>query len=235
MQNQIVSVRPTSSRAQRLEVTCRTPSAREAHTKGFWEMVVTHPMAIRGSWIDGYVLDYHTVSSACIGYNEYGHPVFDTKYTPLGGLLFRLKSRSDATVVAEIVETVAGFVELAWKPKLTMIIPVPPSNLARRAQPVFLVADAMSKRLKLQANYEAVTKIRRTPQLKNVYDYRERARALEGAFRADSTVVGGQSVLLFDDLFRSGATMNSLAKVLSAEGKTAAVHALALTRTRRRP
>ena len=56
---------------------------------------------------------------------------------------------------------------------------------------------------------------------------------LEGAFRADSTVLAGQSVLLFDDLYRSGATMNAVAKALSEEGQAASVHALALTRTRR--
>ena len=57
---------------------------------------------------------------------------------------------------------------------------------------------------------------------------------LEGAFRADSAVIRGQSILLFDDLYRSGATMNAVAKVLSAEGQTATIHALVLTRTRRR-
>ena len=67
-----------------------------------------------------------------------------------------------------------------------------------------------------------MTKIRKTPQLKNVYDYAERAKVLEGAFRADSAVIRGQSILLFDDLYRSGATMNAVAKVLSAEGQAAA-------------
>ena len=56
---------------------------------------------------------------------------------------------------------------------------------------------------------------------------------LEGAFRADSTVLAGRSVLLVDDLYRSGATMNAVAEALSEEAQAAAVHALALTRTRR--
>ncbi|MBZ5563090.1 MAG: ComF family protein [Acidobacteriia bacterium] len=197
-------------------------------------MVAIHPIAIRGAWLDGYALDYHTVSSTCIGYNEFGHPVFDTVRTVLGELLFRLKSRSDRTVVGEIVEVVADYVELTWKLRPTMIVPVPPSNTGRREQPVFLLADALGKRLRLAVDYDAVTKIRRTPQLKNVYDYTERAKVLDGAFGADSAVIGDQSILLFDDLYRSGATMNAVAKVLGAEGKAAAVHALALTRTRRR-
>ena len=197
-------------------------------------MPTISPMAIRGVWRDGYVLDYHTVSSTCIGYNEFGHPVFDTQYTPLGELLFRLKSRSDASVVDEIVEMVAGFVEVIWKPAVTMIVPVPPSNTARRWQPVFLLADALGKRLRLAVHRDAVTKNRKTPQLKNVYDYAERARTLDGAFSAKPSVIEGEKVLLFDDLFRSGATMGGVTKALIAAGRASEVHALALTRTRRR-
>jgi len=197
-------------------------------------LAIIHPLAIRGAWLDGYPLDYHTVSSTYLGDNEFGHPVFHTQRTPLGELLFRLKSRSDQSVVDEIVDAVEGFVELTWKPRLTIIVPVPPSNAARKAQPVFLLADALGKRLRLGVHYDGVTKIRKTPQLKNVYDYAERAKVLDGAFKADSTVIGGQSILLFDDLYRSGATMNAVAKVLSTEGQAAAVHALTLTRTRRR-
>ena len=197
-------------------------------------MAGIHPMAIRGPWVDGYALDYHTISSTYVGDNEFGHPVFDTQRTALGELLFRLKSRSDHSVVNEIVEAVARFVESTWKPRLTIIVPVPPSNTARRAQPVFVLADALGKRLRLQVRHDAVAKIRKTPQLKNVYDYAERAKVLEGAFRVDSTVVRDQSILLFDDLYRSGATMNAVAKVLSAEGQAETVHALALTRTWRR-
>jgi len=36
--------------------------------------------------------------------------------------------------------------------------------------------------------------------LKTVYDYAERARTLDGAFSAKSSVVEGEKVLLFDDL-----------------------------------
>ncbi len=197
-------------------------------------MAAIHPMAIRGAWIDGYALDYHTVSSTYVGDNEFGHPVYDTQRTLLGELLFRLKFRYDQSVVDEIVEAVAHFVEVGWKPMVTVIVPVPPSNTARRAQPVSLLSDALGRRLRLDVRLYAVTKIRKTPQLKNVYDYAERAKVLDGAFRADSAAIRGQSILLFDDLYRSGATMNAVANVLSSEGEAAAVHALALTRTRRR-
>ncbi len=73
-----------------------------------------------------------------------------------------------------------------------------------------------------------------TPELKNVYAYDERLRLLEGAHKVDASVVRGQRVLLFDDLYRSGATMNAITAALYDEGGVADVYALALTRTRSR-
>lgn len=62
----------------------------------------------------------------------------------------------------------------------------------------------------------------------------ERLRFLEGAHTVKASVVRGQKVLLFDDLYRSRATMNAIAAVLYDEGTATDVYALALTRTRSR-
>ncbi len=45
-----------------------------------------HPKEIKGSWDQGFVLDVHTISSTMIGYNEFGHPEFDTVRSQLGNL-----------------------------------------------------------------------------------------------------------------------------------------------------
>ena len=194
-------------------------------------MAAIHPVVITGSWLSGFALDYHTISSVCIGHDEYGHPIFDTKYTELGGLLYQLKSKGDQSVVREMVETIGHFVQRSWNPPLSRIVPMPPST-SRATQPVFILADALGERLGLPVNRNAVVKARKTPQLKNVYDYNERARLLDGAFSADAQLISEQKVLLFDDLYRSGATMNSVATVLYQQGKAAEVYALTVTRTR---
>jgi predicted amidophosphoribosyltransferase len=54
---------------------------------------------------------------------------------------------------------------------------------------------------------------------------------LEGAFVSDRDLEG-RSVLLLDDLFQSGATMNVAARTLKRQGLVKSVYALALTRTR---
>ena len=50
--------------------------------------------------------------------------------------------------------------------------------------------------------------------------------------RSSTPKVEGRKVLLFDDLFRSGATMNAITSALYDQGQAREVYALTLTRTR---
>ena len=69
-------------------------------------------------------------------------------------------------------------------------------------------------------------------QLKDVFDYHERLKLLENAHDVTGTAVRNKSVLLVDDLYRSGATLNSVATALYDKGKVSAVYVFAVTRTR---
>src|SRR5271169_4835676 len=90
-------------------------------------------------WVEGYVLDYHTVSSTPTGDPYYR---FDTKRTELGELLFRMKYRGGGdAVLADIVDTASQFIG-SWKPPIDCIVPAPPST-ARKAQPVVEIARAL--------------------------------------------------------------------------------------------
>lgn len=195
-------------------------------------MVNTRPMQIPGRWRAGYVLDYHTLSSTYLGDDEYGHPRFDTKRSEVGELLYRLKYRSDKSVLDELVKVAARFVQ-EWNPGVTILVPVPPSRV-RTEQPVHLIAKRLGDSIGIPVDLNGVTRVKEIPQLKNVYAYDERLRLLNGAHRVEASVVKGKKILLFDDLYRSGATMNAITAALYDEGTAAEVHALALTRTRSR-
>jgi len=58
---------------------------------------------IYGAWKEGYVLDLHTISSTYIADDEDGNPMFDTKRSEIGQLLYRLKYDSDETAVEDLV------------------------------------------------------------------------------------------------------------------------------------
>lgn len=183
---------------------------------------------ILGKWRDGYALDIHTVSSTFIGYDEFGHPRFETTRSEVGELLYRLKNKADRTVLPRIVDAVQVLLK-EWAPQVDALVPVPPS--ARRSvQPVTVLAQEISGRIGIPL-IDCVSRIRDVPQLKNVYDLDERARLLEGLHKIDQSVTG-KRVLLFDDLYRSGATMNAITADLYEIGKVADVYALAITRTR---
>jgi len=193
--------------------------------------VKKRPLRIPGRWKKGFALDYHTVRSIYVGDDEYGHPMFETERTELGDLLYRLKYRSEASVAEEIVRAAAEFLS-SWNPGVDAIVPVPPSRSHRSLQPVLVLAEALGKRLELPVTADCVEKVKAFPELKNVYDYDERLRLLDGAYRIKAPSIKGRRVLLFDDLYRSGATMNAVAGALYDQGGAAEVYALTITRTR---
>ncbi|MCX6583249.1 MAG: ComF family protein [Candidatus Aminicenantes bacterium] len=194
-------------------------------------MVNIKPLRLPGRWREGFALDYHTVGSTYRGDDEFGHPIFDTQRTELGELLYRLKYRSDNSVVDEIAITAATFIT-SWNTGVDIIIPVPPSRSVRPLQPVLTLAESLSRKLNIPNVIDAVVTVKDIPELKNVYDYDERLRLLQGVHVIRSSIVEGKRILLFDDLYRSGATMNTITAALYDHGLVADVFALAITRTR---
>jgi len=192
-------------------------------------MIAIHPKEIRGSWDQGYVLDVHTISSTMIGYNEFGHPEFDSLRSELGEMVYRLKYKGDKDVIAPIVEAVGEFVK-NWGIHPDAVVPMPPSK-QRSFQPVLAIAGELARSMSLPLHAESIKKTKATNQMKDLGDFAARAAALEAAFASDKALEG-KAVLLFDDLFQSGATMNVAARTLKGQGQVNSVYALALTRTR---
>ncbi|HEY1930424.1 MAG TPA: hypothetical protein VGG99_00280 [Acetobacteraceae bacterium] len=129
----------------------------------------------------------------------------------------------------ELAEAAARFVA-AWQPRFDVIVPVPPST-PRSVQPVHLLASAVGHRLGITvAHY--LTTTRDSSPLKNINDLDERIRLLAGLYAVDPSVTTGKRILLFDDLYRSGATMNEITTALYDQGRAADVFVLTITRTR---
>lgn len=188
-----------------------------------------NPTALQGVWDDGRVLDRHVSSSEFVGYDEYGRPQFDTARTELGDLLYRLKYRGDQSAVGPIAQVASDFIR-SWSPGIDVIVPAPPSR-DRPVQPLFLIADELGKLLGLPVDKTSLRKTKATPELENV-DYAQRVELLKRAHALEGDAVRGRRVLLLDDLYQSGATMNALTRLLKESGGASAVFALALTKAR---
>lgn len=178
-------------------------------------------------WVEGFVLDYHTISSTPTGDPYYR---FDTKRTPLGELLYQIKYRAGGSgLVADVVDTATQFLE-QWRPPVQCIAIAPPSQ-NRKVQPTLEFGRELARRVRLPVCENAVVKIKETSQMKNIDDWAERQRVLAEAVQAGPSEVRNRVVLLLDDLIESGATLRRAGEVLLSSGATS-VYALVLTRTK---
>jgi competence protein ComFC len=190
--------------------------------------VEINPRPLRGGpWDDGYALDVHTRGSTFLGY-ELGHPRFNTTRSPVGELLYQLKYRNDQTAVAQLVEAVETFWK-TWRPPVDAIVPVPPS-VTRTNQPVISVATALAERLQIPLCTSCLSKVKKTPQLKDIVEYDKGTEALKDAFAVATEQTNGKNLLLFDDLFGSGATVSAIVEFLKKKGQAKTVYLLTLTK-----
>ena len=195
-------------------------------------IVAIKPSNLRGPWTTGFALDWHTLKSIPIGHNAFGRMLFDTTRTPVGQLLYDLKyggktNEQKQQMANDLADTAANFVQQTWRLAIDAIVPAPPSN-TRVVQPVALVAEALAGRLGVPVCAKCIVKVKQTPQLKDIKDYDKRSEVLKDAFAADTELCAGKSLLLFDDLHGSGATVGHIVEVLKAAGAKA-VYLLTLT------
>lgn len=190
----------------------------------------TDPRTIAGPWKAGFTLDAHTVSSEFLGYNEQGYPKYDTVRSEIGERLYKLKYQNDASAISQLARVAADFIAAKRLP-IEVVVPLPPSK-KRIVQPVAAISEAVAKRLDIAYDSKALRKIKETPELKSMTELEVRKAALAGAFAASPSALQGKVVLLFDDLYRSGASMQEATQAILTSGGAKAVYALALTRTR---
>ena len=194
-------------------------------------MLKINPTAISGSWDEGFALDVHTIDSQYIGDDEYGHPQFETTRSPIGELLYRFKYKADKSVAEDLWKAAADFVTARkWAP--TIVVPVPPSRPGRHFQPVPALAQGTAKLLECEACDDCIAKVRETPELKDVYDYQERLEHLRGAYSVKTDKTRDHTILLLDDLYRSGATVEAVTTAFRSNGNIKRIFVLTITRTR---
>ncbi len=147
---------------------------------------------------------------ACFAYEE-----------PVRGAILRMKFEAERNLAVPMGQQLAlrcedcGISEAA-----DVLVPVPVSTATRRARGYnqsALVAWELARRTALPCRPGALEKVRETaPQ-------RELSRAgrltnVAGAYRAQPAELEGRRVLLVDDIFTTGSTLNECAKTLLAAG-----------------
>lgn len=181
-----------------------------------------------GSWKKGFAYDYHIIQSVFQGYDEHGNPIFDTQRTPMGQLLYELKYKNQHHLVDKIVDLLTSQFKFTV---IDVIVPAP-SSTVRAVQPVVLIAQKLAMHLN-RPMWDILQKIQTNQPIKNMSDYDEKSNSL-----ADNIILNkqefdlaNQNILLIDDLYDSGATLNYSAQKLLEHGAKN-IYVLAMTKTR---
>lgn len=184
---------------------------------------------IFGSWQKGYSYDLHTISSNCLGPNQFGYNMFDNTRTEMGDLVYRLKYKGECVshlIIDLIMKEFNGIESLDY------IIPVPSSKY-RTSQPVDEISKELGRRVNVKTLVGFLAKSN-NEELKSITDPIDRHNILrESIFiNGDKDILCGKSIILIDDLYRSGETLNACCNVLYEQTNVSYVSVLTMTKTR---
>jgi predicted amidophosphoribosyltransferase len=184
---------------------------------------------LEGHWHKGLAYDLHTVTSVHLGADESGHDRYDNQRSEMGELVYRLKYKADKSALEPILALLSG---LEGIETFDVLLPVPATNKNRPFQPVELITQALGAQRQVRVLGDALLN-NGDLQTKSISDPVERLDRLKAAFqlsgRHDLT---GMRVLLVDDLYRSGTTLNVLTDLLYNVAHVKLVSVLTMTKTR---
>lgn len=186
---------------------------------------------IDGMWTLGYSLDKHTLSSTPTGYNEYGHMQFDTTRPEAGEALFQLKYRSDYSQVGVIANQLNTSFGQTFS-SASLVIPMPASR-DRSRQPVTEIATEYARLRGIPCREDLLVKTGTTVPMKDIESRDEKVSTLIGAFTVYDVLPSGKyDVLIIDDLFDTGSSLEAATTVLKNYPKIGNVYVATVTRKR---
>lgn len=184
---------------------------------------------LSGNWRKGFACDVHTLGSRHLGVDEHGRHRWNTTRSEMGEWVYRLKYRGDVSVVPRIVDRLEVFTGIE---EMHALIPIPPSNRFRPIHAAYEIACELGRRRRVPVFADALVKSP-GPQLKHVDNPAERRALLQRRMYLNNRHdVSNKTVLLIDDLYRSGATLSVATTLLYERAGVTDVFVLALTKTR---
>lgn len=186
-------------------------------------------ISLEGNWHSGLAFDLHTISSTYLGVDEFGHDRFENKRSEMGELVYLLKYKYDKSSLSKIISLLN---EIKGIEKFDYIAPIPPTNKKRPFQPVELIAHALGEHRGVKVVPHLLTNDG-DEELKGISDPVERLERLQKAVKLDNGIdISRKSILLVDDLYRSGTTLRVITDILYEKGKAGKVSVLTMTKTR---
>jgi predicted amidophosphoribosyltransferase len=184
---------------------------------------------IRGLWDDGWVLDKHSVSSVFLGNDQNGRPQFDTTRTEVGEATYQLKYHMNSAQAKPLAQAIADNICPKFS-QIGFIVPMPASSYRAR-QPVTAVATELGALAQVPVFSSMLVKARNGKSLKDLSTKEEKIEAIGSSFSVNDEISndGRWNVLVVDDLFHTGASMEMACKVLRMYPKVGKIYVAALT------
>lgn len=149
----------------------------------------------------------------------------------MGALLNQLKYHGKHENLQAIVDLLCK--EIKGKDSFDLIIPIPASKY-RSFQPVYALAEKISNKFAVPY-LQALTK-NATDELKAIDEFEKRMQVLQQGMSlvVSEDLISGKSILLVDDLYRSGSTLQVATSLLIGAGcNTVSLLTMTKTRTKR--
>lgn len=195
--------------------------------------MVINPKKLYGNWKEGYALDIHTIRSIYIGEDCFGCPQFDTTYSEIGKCLNKIKYWGEYSRISDLIDVAKEFIVNDWKilNNIDLILAVPPSK-KRDIQPLFLMVEQLGEVLKKEYCLDYFEKSDNF-EIKNL-SFEEKGKINSFDILKKNKVLKKEAnILLMDDLYDSGTTLNLVCKELKKEEKVKDIYILTITKTRK--
>ncbi|HCZ07371.1 MAG TPA: hypothetical protein DHV12_09650 [Thermotogae bacterium] len=186
------------------------------------------PIVIWGNWKLGWALSEYSK------YQSRRYP--DYRRTPVGEMIYQFKYMERFEFVEPLSRIVASFLgsKLQEGFEFHSVVPVPPSILSRKFQPVFEIASRVGRMTGLQIAFDYLYKVKNSDVCIKNLENSKRFEFIKNSMKVRDRRFEGKKVLLFDDIITTSATLREGVRALMEEGKVAEVYVLAIARTKNR-
>ncbi|MCK4384976.1 MAG: ComF family protein [candidate division Zixibacteria bacterium] len=164
---------------------------------------------------------------------QYSEPVgAHRENTQVGMLLHRFKYQFDQSAGVMLVDLAVELIKGRNLLKSSdFMVTVPPSFTSRPFDPISFLAEEISERTGIRWEKDVIKRTRITKLQKRILDKAGKEENVISTFRLNNhPVIFGKKILLLDDLYDSGATINQISQILR-RAKADKIFVLVLAKT----
>jgi competence protein ComFC len=178
--------------------------------------------SLKGIFDFGFTLDQHS------------HPIDSNhKRTKIGEVVYRYKYRFEKELCFPLANMVSETVQSnAILHSAEFILTVPPSFASRPFDSISVLAEEIAKKIYIPYQKDILERTKITRLQKHLFVQKDKIENVKGAFRVKNpALIKGKKILLIDDIYDSGATLNEIFRILKTAGASK-VFVLTLTQTK---